>query len=1732
MGRQKGQSQRTKGNVRPSSSSRAATLLAENQRFVGFDSMSGDLGYVPMLKSLEDDGDAHIDPDFRVVLNKMTKKDVTTKTKALNEFSELCQNKPVQDTIAILAYWPRIYNKLCDDGDRKVRECCQVAFNNLIVAVKKEIAPHLKSIMGCWWMAQSDSHAPTSTAALKAFKAAFPVVDKQKKALLFCQQEIIHSLSNTIFAKHVSSDFIDAVEQERKQSMALNAFASFLLAFGTEEICKISPDLIESICLNSRFWKIAKIKSPVVRAAFYFSLSTFCSHIPNLVTSQLTVMAKSILHKLDESNPLASKSVWEAANNLTNSFSQWHDHIDIRKGFLPQLWSLTRNGFYGNAKVIAPYFPKVISRFPASLAVLPVYKELFKCLEVCLQSEKVLKSPIEMKSIVSVIMECMDLVLEQAVTQRTLDSAEVIQLLWKENLFLMVKSSIQDTSHSFLSSFYKTFAQHLTYWSSQSKHNDIYTEICTVAWSDLLEIGKSVVTKTTDRENDQTVFLTYLNLLKAIHRSVCANKTVIQTQQKYVKFVEKTGETLFHTDDFSSSQLLSSTLLYKSLEFCVKECIQCLLKSELDESWTALVLCSLLKEFTSSTLFTLCYGSPVEKDIDYAFVFLEKTVLPWVRNVTWGENSKELSSNIGSIIYHVATACNDNSISSLFESVFLEFTLCSYGQICLHLSQLLIDDQHAFVTSDCDWFLNFILQVIERLGEQSSELNSQSWKLLQSLFSNRAVLKPEGALKLLEALNKLLEQRTIITHVIEVCSIYAACFATFSDCQVVMNVEKANFLPALFGLIRFLCNNPQDILIESLKNTMSTLLKTCYKSDSERSVEFVSNICTECAAFITSLLFKQNLDSASVKGFTKAIVVIAEELVMHHMRKNFVVEWLNALLPDIELWNNLRPPFDSAIWKNCYVTRHEFGSENAGKIVKDSYFLTVLTFADVAAELRIIFSEAYDNVAQHSKFRTLNFEILFTKAIFTTVADKDVNFSPFQPELYPQVWSQLLPNAVKIGNGWLILFTQFARSVSLEHWDDDFFMTSIFRDDPPLSTFLAQILTVFIEKSTSLPHLMTLVQWTLRKFLDYHLEVVETVSSSELTTEAFSVLVTLLRKVGNLQDNKPVILDGDESSLAVHIQLFEIMIEWKSSCPTLFLFDADLLETTDKQIRLNSVIVRFLHCVIDLYPFTLASNEWDFIQCSFVSWIETCSSLKETKNQLSHATFEFLFNVCNLMLSLDSFISSPVAISDPTLPSSLNSEWNEFFKPAAQASLMLVYKAFACGQSKQIQRILSVIGQCFKSVTSATLLTCAACFETSLMPGSFLPDELQTLLHHFCSNLTPSNSMEISTNQSIAFMLINKLLDQVFAEDISLESPIHLLQILDKVVSQVNAYMDSLESREESVPGKSKTRKSESDSSDANEDDATQGTAEKISNTFNAASENAYFYTYMLIWKLLINLINHCPSQKKSEYISILVNCPSININELLSNVTFMLPQSPYFLRNDSDSSKISMFTEELDFLGACTNSLKIKHLTCSLYKDLLRSFPVDVRLWFNGLSKNDRANITDYTSRHVTQTICREELDFISKCKPPQGLTVQVRKVAREVTAIYEISDTNFEVAVQLPANYPLSPVQVNTIQKVGVASSQWRYWMLQMTMLLQRQNGNILDAFLLWKQKVDKKLDGLEECMICFSIVHGTNARSLPKLQCKTCRKKYHAECLYKWFDTSNQSTCPLCRSPMMFR
>lgn len=84
-----------------------------------------------------------------------------------------------------------VYMCVCQDHDRRVREATQQAFEQLVLKVRRSLAPFLKSLMGHWMLAQCDTYTPAASAACQVFHAAFPP-GKQPEALSFCREEILN----------------------------------------------------------------------------------------------------------------------------------------------------------------------------------------------------------------------------------------------------------------------------------------------------------------------------------------------------------------------------------------------------------------------------------------------------------------------------------------------------------------------------------------------------------------------------------------------------------------------------------------------------------------------------------------------------------------------------------------------------------------------------------------------------------------------------------------------------------------------------------------------------------------------------------------------------------------------------------------------------------------------------------------------------------------------------------------------------------------------------------------------------------------------------------------------------------------------------------------------------------------------------------------------------------------------------------------------------------------------------------------------------------------------------------------------------------------------------------------------------------------------------------------------------------------------------------------------------
>ncbi|GAV50326.1 hypothetical protein ZYGR_0U01820 [Zygosaccharomyces rouxii] len=191
---------------------------------------------------------------------------------------------------------------------------------------------------------------------------------------------------------------------------------------------------------------------------------------------------------------------------------------------------------------------------------------------------------------------------------------------------------------------------------------------------------------------------------------------------------------------------------------------------------------------------------------------------------------------------------------------------------------------------------------------------------------------------------------------------------------------------------------------------------------------------------------------------------------------------------------------------------------------------------------------------------------------------------------------------------------------------------------------------------------------------------------------------------------------------------------------------------------------------------------------------------------------------------------------------------------------------------------------------------------------------------------------------------------------------------------------------------------------------------------------------------------------------------------------------------------------------------------------------------WLNIKDKSLQLKIEKFVSNFISPISINHELEDVeSKIErltaKDDSLTIKINKVTNEVKASYLIDEQKLELSFKLPSHYPLTNVQVIGVSRVGISEQKWKQWIMSTQRVITGMNGSVADSLELFTKNVNLQFSGFEECAICYSILHAVD-RKLPTKTCPTCNNKFHGSCLYKWFRSSGNNTCPLCRGEIPFR
>ncbi|VDL19980.1 unnamed protein product [Hymenolepis diminuta] len=298
--------------------------------------------------------------------------------------------------------------------------------------------------------------------------------------------------------------------------------------------------------------------------------------------------------------------------------------------------------------------------------------------------------------------------------------------------------------------------------------------------------------------------------------------------------------------------------------------------------------------------------------------------------------------------------------------------------------------------------------------------------------------------------------------------------------------------------------------------------------------------------------------------------------------------------------------------------------------------------------------------------------------------------------------------------------------------------------------------------------------------------------------------------------------------------------------------------------------------------------------------------------------------------------------------------------------------------------------------------------------------------------------------------------------------------------------------------------------------------------------------SYLLVWDGIVSLLSAASQQSRAGFQAALLTdddwieyvCRMIltlglllpkqaEIQGLLNTPCRLEPDVRLLLTSSARAALNNNIanTREVDFVFAPLDGLvhlpghrlpdDLRHLAVRLLRRLLSESPALIRSLYAEMQRGVKVG-KNFTAGQARQLSNRLEQVVRSH--------FSYRLIIDEVESL--------EMIITLPENFPLSPVHVETGSRTGTVMSNWRTYIVLLSVFINNQNGSILEAIGLWLRNLKKKFEGVEECPICYSVIYDRDF-SFPKMQCRVCKKKFHSNCMYRYFQTSHNPTCPLCRS-----
>ncbi|XP_034174521.2 E3 ubiquitin-protein ligase listerin [Osmia lignaria lignaria] len=1700
MGKNK-QAQRTKNNARPSNSSRSAELLGSSiPNFVGFSAVK-DGGYVPVLPGLSlcntnEVEFNNVDSNFQLVLKKMNKKDTTTKCKALQEFATLCKEAELSAVEGMLPFWPRLYCALAIDVEHRVREAAQLAHAAVVKRVGRGIAMYFKQVAGAWFTSQHDTYPPAASAATNSFNETFPekkVID----AIVHCQCEILTYICDNITVQTAQSLSIqknlNAEEMETKYQRVLVAslqgYSVFLRKVPLKEIEKMI-DIHRKIISNNKFWKLVKYDAFPVKTAFFNVLTSIIENADMLLQDEKKKAVTTIMNNLDEAEPALLSAVWESVLVTINKIQDWYSLVSVEKLVLPKLWRVLRSGGQCCASVVYPNLLPFVSQFP-KLNIDPhhLYMDFFSNMRQGFSVKSVQTSRSEMFAVMTSFIECLRYSILLNVNNQDLSNA-----LLKEQLIPVLEMCLKENS-PMKQTFFSKITHLVRYWS-KNRHNEDYKSypiIMQKFWSELDKLFNLLIDarqhsetfNIVDTNNSQIEFLIILKTAPAHGRKNLKVKFSNSEEDEIIQPQTEIISTDIDTQFISELNNFVNSLCIKYFNQIIKEC-----ENKYIVHLNKLIIC-----FESEDLFKNLSES-LKTQINFSN-FYEQILRNWLL-----EPSKE-TEHIVELIFNFMKYMNDSEKNEILKSLTqLEDIVTSRSIIQCALSKKHRNDMIIKNWCSQSKITSLLIEVAKEIASGNYTDLENNQKLILLAFEpsddGNLLIKKEGLNEVISILCNSLHEinETCLLDFAKLISSIVP--LTWIHKQSIPGATQ--ILETLFELLSQNCFSNNSNFIDTMREVWK---KGLFEAIQKLSPTEFIDLTKKFAISMWRKIYNSNEEHVK-EVIVNTAVDFVEIMIDNNIYTNeeYTKEIMLAFLIDNDI----------TVWMAEVTGIIVYGEVISGKLYVSSLDQKIEIYQKCTS-IELTNNAIVDNTENCLKWALFNINLLSNLCSISTNKIREEESDDEKVLIH----SLNLPGVTSLLIN--VIHSIILGQIYSSHYKSTKCYSNVNKVLMTVQDSFKRLQQMYINEET-VDDIFDHIRMNSSKYgcmlsyilhfccIELHLgkepkQIFKHYKINDMFTENNEMTLQAIQCLSKLQhsDDISISMDNDVYALIAarnvfinqedntsYLNILEKVMAYEKENPSLLLFDCDISEISWEKLSLPLELLRLLTELIKNAPTKLTPNHWNFILISLVLWQLSVTKLKQNANDFKVSVFAVA--VCQLYYALQNLINKHEQEEVADLPPTVLDEWKQVFASDIQTGIIRTWIPYTdLYNEKAVLKqvvLLDYLGKAVKMLNGDIIF-----IDQSLS----LTDTVQLSLQLLQS---PVASIQLGAYHVLKHAVPELVrLDKVFVEsenfDVNNLNIRKMEDVLQNTQNIVNTILMDFK------------------------------LCDTVSCTIQPYTDS-YTYTvgYLLTWAIILEMCKNAHGDLLYQYAERLKN----NVfSSLLNNIFRLMPVEMLQDNKNKSSKVVEIFSTEpsLDF-GESWTEWRLDHIVCWLYTNSLRYLPVLVRQWWSTADSRVSAAVDKITTHYVSPMLCQEEL-LNNKLQNIENMQVKVHPTFREVVALYQMDDTKLEFNIVLSPNYPLGPVTVEPGQHAG-GTANWRNCHMQLSIFLTHQNGSVWDGLVLWKKNLDKKFAGVEECYICFSIFH-INTYQIPKLSCHTCRKKFHTACLYKWFSTSQKSTCPICRN-----